>query len=280
AILLPAGAALPHHPAAAADQVRPPVAALDADAGTTPDVVVRLAALALAPVADAAVAARLAGDEEGVRRWSETGAELVGMARATAAEGEDGSPQGPEGRAWLARAEAEWARGRAEPDPRARPQSEAAPEVAEAWEKAVEAFGYGDVYEQARCRVRLAEALVAAGRREEAAGQARAARDTAVRLGAVPLREDVERLIRRARLAETSPVAGVPALTSRENDVLLLLARGRTNRQIGEELFISGKTASVHVSNILAKLGAASRTEAVAIAYREGLVQAEPTASA
>ncbi|MBD9733999.1 response regulator transcription factor, partial [Streptomyces sp. H28] len=57
--------------------------------------------------------------------------------------------------------------------------------------------------------------------------------------------------------------------------VLRLLARGRSNRQIGEELFISGKTASVHVSNILAKLGAAGRTEAVAIAHRTGLVAPE-----
>ncbi|GHA11595.1 LuxR family transcriptional regulator [Streptomyces tauricus] len=275
-ILLTDAAVLRHDPEAAVEQVRTSVAALVDDAGTTPDVVVRLAALALAPVADAAMAARLAGDEDGVRRWSETGAELVGMARATAAEGEDGSPQGPEGRAWLARAEAEWSRGREEAEASEKTEAE---ERAAAWERAVEAFGYGDVYEQARCRLRFAEALVAAGRREEAAGQARAARDTAVRLGAAPLRTDVERLIRRARLAETSPVEGVPALTARENDVLLLLARGRTNRQIGEELFISGKTASVHVSNILAKLGAASRTEAVAIAYREGLVQAEPTAS-
>ncbi|WP_328492293.1 AAA family ATPase [Streptomyces sp. NBC_00414] len=271
-ILLTDAAVLRHDPEGAVEQVRTTVAALVDDSCTAPDVVVRLAALALAPVADAAVTARLAGDEEGVRRWSEIGTELVGMARVTAAEGEDGSPQGPEGRAWLARAEAEWSRGGAEPDPLAR-------ETTEAWERAVEAFGYGDVYEQARCRLRFAEALVASGRREEAAGQARAARDTAVRLGAVPLREDVERLIRRARLAGTPATEGVPALTARENDVLLLLARGRTNRQIGEELFISGKTASVHVSNILAKLGAASRTEAVAIAYREGLVQAEPSAS-
>ncbi|WP_314408700.1 helix-turn-helix transcriptional regulator [Streptomyces sp. DSM 40484] len=284
-ILLTDAAALRHDPEAAVEQVRTSVVALTEDSGTAPDVVVRLAALALAPVADAAVAARQAGDEDGVRRWCETGAELVGMARVTAAEGEDGAPQGPEGRAWLARAEAEWARACAEPDPRAREAREAreetgvARESTQAWEKAVEAFGYGDVYEQARCRVRLAEALVAAGRREEAAGQARVAQDTAVRLGAVPLRADVERLIRRARLAETSPVAGVPALTARENDVLLLLARGRINRQIGEELFISGKTASVHVSNILAKLGAASRTEAVAIAYREGLVEPGPAAS-
>jgi DNA-binding NarL/FixJ family response regulator len=119
-----------------------------------------------------------------------------------------------------------------------------------------------------------------AERRDEAAAQARTARDTAVRLGAEPLRDEVERLIRRGRLTQTPSTAErAPLLTARENDVLLLLSRGRTNRQIGEELFISGKTASVHVSNILAKLGAASRTEAVAIAYREGLVEPAPSAS-
>ncbi len=60
--------------------------------------------------------------------------------------------------------------------------------------------------------------------------------------------------------------------------MLRLLVRGRSNRQIGEELFISAKTASVHVSHILAKLGAASRTEAVAIAWRRGLAAPERTA--
>lgn len=64
----------------------------------------------------------------------------------------------------------------------------------------------------------------------------------------------------------TSPLA---ALTGREREVLSLLARGMSNREIGTELFITPKTASVHVSNILGKLGAASRTEAAAIAYRE-----------
>ncbi|MBO0805575.1 MAG: response regulator transcription factor, partial [Nocardiopsaceae bacterium] len=59
-------------------------------------------------------------------------------------------------------------------------------------------------------------------------------------------------------------------LTGREREVLRLLARGASNREIGAELFITPKTASVHVSNILAKLGAASRTEAAAIAFREG----------
>jgi DNA-binding NarL/FixJ family response regulator len=62
--------------------------------------------------------------------------------------------------------------------------------------------------------------------------------------------------------------------TPREAEVLTLLAQGRINRQIGAELYISGKTASVHVSNILAKLAAGSRTEAVAIAAQRGLLPA------
>ena len=64
------------------------------------------------------------------------------------------------------------------------------------------------------------------------------------------------------------PLAG---LTDREREVLRLLAAGHSNKEIGTELFISPKTVSVHVSNILAKLRAASRTEAAAIAHREGL---------
>jgi DNA-binding NarL/FixJ family response regulator len=60
--------------------------------------------------------------------------------------------------------------------------------------------------------------------------------------------------------------------TPREVEVLALMAQGRTNRQIGAELYISDKTASVHVSNILGKLGAGGRTEAVAIAAARGLL--------
>ncbi|WP_237536859.1 response regulator transcription factor, partial [Streptomyces sp. SID5785] len=168
--------------------------------------------------------------------------------------------------AWLARAEAEQARAVSGPD------------VA-AWERTVSAFGYGDPYELARCRLRLAQALLTADRREEAAEQAHTARETAERLGAVPLRDALDDLVRRGRLAGPSGGERIAALTAREGDVLRLLGQGRTNRQIGEELFISGKTASVHVSNILAKLGAASRTEAVGIAYREGLIEPEATSS-
>jgi DNA-binding NarL/FixJ family response regulator len=61
-------------------------------------------------------------------------------------------------------------------------------------------------------------------------------------------------------------------LTPREAEVLALVAEGGSNRDVGQRLFISTKTASVHVSNILAKLGARSRTEAVSIARRRGLL--------
>jgi DNA-binding NarL/FixJ family response regulator len=60
-------------------------------------------------------------------------------------------------------------------------------------------------------------------------------------------------------------------VTPRELDVLRLVAQGRTNRQIGELLFISEKTASVHVTNLLRKLGVASRVEAAALAVRTGV---------
>ena len=60
-------------------------------------------------------------------------------------------------------------------------------------------------------------------------------------------------------------------LTEREREVLTLLAAGRSNTEIGQALFISNKTASVHVSNILAKLGVSGRVEAAAVAYRLGV---------
>ncbi|MGW2666725.1 helix-turn-helix transcriptional regulator [Streptomyces sp. NPDC001272] len=136
-------------------------------------------------------------------------------------------------------------------------------------------------YLLARARHRLAEALLGSGGdRETAAGLLRDAHATADRLGARRLREDLALLAQRARLPLT-PDEGRPAapaadtdpaealgLTSRERDVLRLVATGSTNRQIAEELFISPKTASVHVSNILAKLGVAGRGEAAALAHR------------
>ena len=82
------------------------------------------------------------------------------------------------------------------------------------------------------------------------------------------------RLLGRTRPAAAQTVDD--ALTPREHEVLTLVAEGRSNREIGGQLFISAKTVSVHVSNILAKLGAAGRTEAVAIARRRGLLSDSP----
>ncbi|MFE4667386.1 AAA family ATPase [Streptomyces sp. NPDC056716] len=264
-------------------RARSMVEALTDEAGTPPDASVRLAALALSAVSDRAVVLRRGGDTAGVAHWTRIATELVELARFTAEHGEVGVPQGPEGMAWLARAEADLARTATGPDPAL-------------WEKAVAAFGFGDVYERARCRLRLAEALLVAERREEAAEQARAARETAVTLDATVLLGEADTLIRRGRLLHggsagpaatagtsgasgASDASGTSPLTAREREVLRLLALGRSNRQIGEELFITGKTASVHVSNILAKLGAASRTEAVAVAYQRGLITPNRTIS-
>jgi DNA-binding NarL/FixJ family response regulator len=98
-------------------------------------------------------------------------------------------------------------------------------------------------------------------------------------MGAFPLRLEIERLARHARIslvdASASEMgdAGDPlGLTGREAEVIRLVAAGRSNQQIADELFITRKTASVHVSNILGKLGVANRVEAAAVAQRLGLV--------
>ncbi|WP_037942659.1 helix-turn-helix domain-containing protein, partial [Streptomyces sp. NRRL WC-3774] len=104
----------------------------------------------------------------------------------------------------------------------------------------------------------------------------------AAHLGARPLADAVTLLAQRARLSLTAvpaldradPVRSL-GLTGRERDVLRLVTLGRTNRQIAEELFISPKTASVHVSNILAKLGVSGRGEAAAVAHRLALFPVE-----
>jgi DNA-binding CsgD family transcriptional regulator/tetratricopeptide (TPR) repeat protein len=227
--------------------------------------VLRLVGTALAPVADAATAARLRREANTVDRWVMAAEELVGIGRSAvdiyaAAYGSIGV----EAAAWLTRVDAEAARVHGDPAP-------------ELWRAAVKAFGFGHVYEEARSRWRLAEALLATGDRVGAAEQAAAAHEVAVRLGAAPLRSAIEALVRRGRLDVALPgVARSPevaaVLTPREAEVLGLLAQGRTNRQVGAELYISEKTASVHVSNIIAKLGARGRTEAVAIAAQRGLL--------
>ena len=123
---------------------------------------------------------------------------------------------------------------------------------------------------------RAAESLAAQGDRAAASAEARLAAELVAGLPDGPIMREVRSLARRARLDlgdETEESAGEDAgpalgLTARELEVLELVARGLSNRQIGEELFISTKTASVHVSNILAKLGVAGRGEAAAVAHR------------
>ncbi|GAA2400221.1 LuxR family transcriptional regulator [Streptomyces glaucosporus] len=154
------------------------------------------------------------------------------------------------------------------------------------WAEAVAAFEeLPRPFRLAQARLRWAEALLdAGGNRDRAAGLLERAHATAVRLEALPLRESIERLAGRARIAlgagRTAGCAAPPAdpvesfgLTPRERDVLSLVAAGHSNRRIAEELFISPKTASVHVSNILAKLGVSGRGEAAAMAHRLRLVE-------
>jgi ATP/maltotriose-dependent transcriptional regulator MalT len=165
-------------------------------------------------------------------------------------------------------AEAEWSRAAGPGDP------ERWAAAAEAWE----ALGYP--WQAGYARWRQAEALLARGApRPDAAAALAGARDLAGRLGARLLTAEIDALARRARIEldqpdEEAPDGQAPAatdelgLTPREREVLALVADGRTNRQIAEALFISDKTASVHVSNILAKLGVANRGEAAAVAHR------------
>jgi DNA-binding NarL/FixJ family response regulator len=230
--------------------------------GYTPSVI-RPAAVALSARADRAISARASGDDAAASVELAAASELRQIARQGAAFVR--RPKyilGPEGRGWLARAEAEYGRASGDNDP-------------QAWQAVLDAFGPDYVYEVARTRWRLAEALAEAGRRDEAAEQWRQAAQTADKLKARPLRAVLADLARRARIGTVSDDghddAVLASLTSREREVLRLIAAGRSNREIASVLFIAPKTASVHVSNILAKLGAASRTEAAAIAHREGL---------
>jgi DNA-binding NarL/FixJ family response regulator len=152
-----------------------------------------------------------------------------------------------------------------------------------------------DPYEAARARWRQAEAHATAGDRPAAQDAAARAHETATRLGSRWLADELDVLARRARLRMSEggdgavgslslaggghppPEAEQPepgdelGLTAREREVLALIAQGRTNREIGETLFMAEKTASVHVSRILAKLDVRSRTEAAAVAHRLGL---------
>jgi ATP/maltotriose-dependent transcriptional regulator MalT len=162
-----------------------------------------------------------------------------------------------------------------------------------AWSAAVTAWREaGEPYPLAYALLRLAEVQCGTDR-QQAAASVSEARAIATRLGAAPLAEEVAALARRARLQlDDGPAASDPSppaeaggtapagrradefarfgLTDREREVLVLLAAGKTNPQIAQALFISPKTASVHVSNILAKLGVSGRVEAAAVAHRLG----------
>jgi DNA-binding CsgD family transcriptional regulator/tetratricopeptide (TPR) repeat protein len=149
-------------------------------------------------------------------------------------------------------------------------------QVTQAWETA------GEPYPLALSLLRSAEAALVAGDRDGGATRLVRAAELAQRLGARPLSDDIALLARRARIslgqpggaADTQPAPDqLPGperlgLTARELEVLRLVAAGRSNREIAGELFISRRTASVHVSNILGKIGVATRGEAAAVAHR------------
>jgi len=156
-------------------------------------------------------------------------------------------------------------------------------EAARAWE------ALSEPYPLAKTLLRSAEAALGAGDRDGAATRLRRAAGLADRLGARPLSDDIALLARRARISLSEPgESGAPGdegasdaperlgLTAREFEVLQLVAAGRSNREIASELFISAKTASVHVSNILAKLGVSGRGEAAATAHRLRLFDSLP----
>jgi DNA-binding CsgD family transcriptional regulator len=185
-----------------------------------------------------------------------------------AAAAEEG---GPVERAHLANGRAELARARGR-------------EPVKEWRRSVAAWeAIGRPYPAAVARWRLAEAQVASEDRGGARETAAAALATARELGSRWLTNEVLGLAERARLAlEARPESATPdeevaepdpfGLTPRERQVLALLAEGATNRQIGDALYMAEKTASVHVSRILAKLGVQGRTQAAAIAHRQQLI--------
>jgi DNA-binding CsgD family transcriptional regulator len=235
---------------------QPDRAAHAVDAGLTADpddhvfLRTRLSALGLRAEAERAAFAHATGDPAAAGSARERATRLVALARTGAAPSTDA-------RLWGAVAEAEFSR---EP---------------EHWQAAVAAAADRPAV-AAYCHWQHAVALLAAGAaRPLVTAAARSAHHIATDLDAVPLRREVVLLAERARLdlvgvraAQPPERRGLLGLTAREDEVLSLLARGYTNAEIAAELAISVKTASVHVTNILRKLGAARRTDAAAIAQR------------
>jgi len=186
----------------------------------------------------------------------------IHIARADAAAERMGAPEV----AWLLTARAERTRAIGAPEPAAFAAA------AVAWDELERP------YAAALLRLREAEAHLDGGDRNAAASAAAAAREPAARLDARWLVAEVDGLVARARLdlglEDPQPELGVVSdddpfgLTPRERQVLDLVAQGATNREIGASLFMAEKTASVHVSRILAKLDVRSRTEAAGVAHR------------
>ena len=213
--------------------------------------------------ASAAQHARDLGDERAVADALVHAELLVARVRACAEDG------GPLEEAYLKHAEADYCRA-------------LGTDEVERWAEAAAAWdAMGWPYPAAIARWRQAEALVAAGDREAAVEPACAAIAEAERLGAAWLSGELESLAARARLRLTDAAGADEAggeededpfgLTPRERQVLALVAAGATNREIGKQLYMAEKTASVHVSRILAKLDVRSRTEAAGVAHRLGL---------
>jgi DNA-binding CsgD family transcriptional regulator len=229
---------------------------------------IRITALSRAGVrveADAGQLARDRRDDDAEQAALERAERMIERVRLAASLG------GPVEAAELASAEAEYARAVGED------QESRWTAAADAWE------AIGRPYEAAYAVWRRAEALAAARDRDGAAEAAGAGLVTARKLGSHWLAAELESLIARARLRldgdGAGPAPGEEAveaedpfgLTKRERQVLALVAGGATNREIGEQLHMAEKTASVHVSRILGKLDVRSRTEAAAVAHRHGM---------
>src|SRR5215213_6342989 len=242
-------------------------------AGADPGFAAPLFVLGLRAAADRAERARAHHGHGEAAEAGRVGTALAGELRARMAPASgDGTVPTPRAGALAVLGEAELARleGRGDPGPWAA--------AAAAWER------LGEPYPAAYARWREAEALLLGGLpRERVEASLRAAHRTAGELGAAPLLAEIEGLARRGRLDLGDSLGSTPApvppspldalgLTAREREVLGLVALGRTNAQIAETLFISPKTATVHVSNILGKLGVRNRVEAATIAHRLGVV--------
>jgi DNA-binding CsgD family transcriptional regulator len=151
-------------------------------------------------------------------------------------------------------------------------------EAAEAAALALRAAERGDVVgarvQAARSRTLAGRALLAAGDREAAAPQLERAEGELAAAGALGLRDEAARELRRlgrrvaTRGRRGAGGEGLAALSGREREIARLVALGRTNREIGAELFLSPKTVETHLTHVFAKLGVASRAEVAELVGR------------